>query len=123
MQNLGKSFRVTLIYLIPFIWFVIFLLIPILFIIAISFTIPVNSTPPVTSILDYQNNTLHLTLYLKNYIELIHFNIILIALFNSIKVALITTLLCILIGYPMALALSRAKQKVQVLNDLPKNRH
>ena len=114
MQNLSKSFRVTLIYLIPFIWFVIFLLIPLLFVIAISFTIPVNSTPPVTSILDYQNNTLHLTLYLKNYIDLIHFNIILIAIFNSIKVALITTLLCTLIGYPMALALSKANQKVQI---------
>ncbi|MFT4693127.1 MAG: putrescine transport system permease protein [Francisella sp.] len=115
MQNLQKSFRHTLVYLIPFVWFIVFLLIPFLFVITISFTIPVNGTPPVSSILDYQNNTLHLTLYFTNYIELIHFNIIFIALFNSIKVAFITTLLCILIGYPMALALSRAKQKVQIL--------
>jgi putrescine transport system permease protein len=115
MQNLQKSFRHTLVYLIPFVWFIVFLLIPFLFVIAISFTIPANGTPPVSSILDYQNNTLHLTLYFTNYIELIHFNIIFIALFNSIKVAFITTLLCILIGYPMALALSRAKQKVQIL--------
>ena len=115
MQNLQKSFRHTLVYLIPFVWFIVFLLIPFLFVIAISFTIPANGTPPVSSILDYQNDTLHLTLYFTNYIELIHFNIIFIALFNSIKVAFITTLLCILIGYPMALALSRAKQKVQIL--------
>ncbi|MGQ4002369.1 ABC transporter permease subunit [Francisellaceae bacterium CB300] len=114
MQNLQKSFRHTLVYLVPFVWFVVFLLIPFLFVIAISFTIPANGTPPVSSILNYQNDTLHLTLYLTNYIELIHFNIIFIALFNSIKVAFITTLLCILIGYPMALALSRAKQKVQI---------
>ena len=115
MQNLQKSFRHTLVYLIPFVWFIVFLLIPFLFVITISFTIPANGTPPVSSILDYQNDTLHLTLYFTNYIELIHFNIIFIALFNSIKVAFITTLLCILIGYPMALALSRAKQKVQIL--------
>ena len=115
MQNLQKSFRHTLVYLIPFVWFIVFLLIPFLFVITISFTIPANGTPPVSSILDCQNNTLHLTLYFTNYIELIHFNIIFIALFNSIKVAFITTLLCILIGYPMALALSRAKQKVQIL--------
>ena len=114
MQNLQKSYRHTLVYLIPYVWFVVFLLIPFLFVIAISFTIPANGTPPVSSILDYQNDALHLTLYLTNYIELIHFNIIFIALFNSLKVALITTLLCILIGYPMALALSRAKQKVQI---------
>jgi putrescine transport system permease protein len=114
MQNLQKNFRHTLVYLIPFAWFVVFLLIPFLFVIAISFTIPANGTPPVSPILDYQNDALHLTLYLTNYIELIHFNIIFIALFNSIKVALITTLLCILIGYPMALALSRAKQKMQI---------
>ena len=114
MQNLQKSFRHTLIYLVPFAWFTVFLLIPFLFVIAISFTIPANGTPPVSSILDYQNDALHLTLYLTSYIELIHFNIIFIALFNSIKVALITTLMCILIGYPMALALSRAKQKMQI---------
>jgi putrescine transport system permease protein len=115
MQNLQKSFRHTLVYLIPFTWFVIFLLIPFLFVIAISFTIPANGTPPVTSILDHKNDTLHLTLYLTNYLELVHFNIIFIALFNSIKIAIITTLLSILIGYPMALALSRARQNTQIL--------
>ena len=115
MQNLQKSYRHTLVYLIPSVWFVFFLLIPFLFVLAISFTIPANSTPPVSSILGYQNDALHITLYLTNYIELIHFNIIFIALFNSLKVALLTTLLCILIGYPMAFALSRVKQKVQIL--------
>lgn len=110
MQNLEKSFRHTLVYLIPFIWFVVFLLIPFLFVVGISFTLPADGTPPVTSLMTYKQSALHFTLYLSNYIELIHYNLIFISLLKSFKVAFITTVLCILIGYPMALALSKAKK-------------
>lgn len=114
MQNLQKSLRHRLVYLVPMIWFVVFLLIPFIFVISISFTLPANGTPPVTSLFEYSNSTIHFTLYLKNYLELIHYNIIFIALFNSLKIAVVTTILCILIGYPMALALSRAQKKTQL---------
>lgn len=114
MQNLQKSLRHSLVYLVPMIWFVIFLLIPFIFVIGISFTLPADGTPPVTSLFDYSNSTIHFTLYLKNYLELIHYNIIFIALFNSLKIAAVTTILCILIGYPMALALSQAQKKTQL---------
>ncbi|WP_191092565.1 ABC transporter permease [Francisella sp. SYW-9] len=113
MQNLEKSFRHTLVYLIPFVWFVIFLLVPFLFVVGISFTLPADGTPPVTPLLAYKQATIHLTFYLSNYIELIHYNLVFISLLKSFKVALITTALCILIGYPMALALSRAKKNIQ----------
>lgn len=114
MQNLQKSFRHTLIYLVPMVWFLVFLLIPFIFVISISFTLPADGTPPVTHIFDYSDSTVHFTLYLRNYLELIHYNIIFIALFNSLKIAIVTTILCILIGYPMALALSRAEKKTQL---------
>ncbi|AXA34104.1 ABC transporter permease [Francisella adeliensis] len=114
MQNLQKSFRHTLIYLVPMVWFLVFLLIPFIFVIGISFTLPADGTPPVTHIFDYSDSTIHFTLYLRNYLELIHYNIIFIALFNSLKIAIVTTILCILIGYPMALALSRAEKKTQL---------
>ncbi|QLE79826.1 ABC transporter permease subunit [Francisella sp. Scap27] len=114
MQNLQKSLRHRLVYLVPMTWFVVFLLIPFIFVISISFTLPADGTPPVTPLFDYSNSTVHFTLYLRNYLELIHYNIIFIALFNSLKIAVVTTILCILIGYPMALALSRAQKKTQL---------
>lgn len=114
MQNLEKSFRHTLVYLVPFVWFMVFLLIPFLFVIDISFTLPADGTPPVTSLMQFKDSTVNFTLYLSNYIELIHYNLIFISLLKSFKVAFITTALCILIGYPMALALSRAKKNTQI---------
>lgn len=113
MQNLEKSFRHTLVYLVPFVWFMVFLLIPFLFVIDISFTLPADGTPPVTSLMQFKDSTVNFTLYLSNYIELIHYNLIFISLLKSFKVAFITTALCILIGYPMALALSRAKKTLK----------
>ena len=114
MVHSQKSLLKLIVYVIPFAWFIFFLLIPFIFVIGISFTLPSNGTPPVTSIINYHEHTLSLILHLKNYIEIIHYNLIYIALFNSIKVAFITTILCVLIGYPMALALSRAKKNVQI---------
>ena len=114
MDRSTKNIRNHIVYLIPLLWFFIFLLVPFLFVLGISFTLPANGTPPVTSILNYDNQTLNFTLYLNNYFELLHYNLIFISLYNSIKVALFTTILCILIGYPMALALSRAKKNVQM---------
>lgn len=115
MKNSEKRIRHTIVYLIPFIWFIVFLLVPFLFILAISFTLPADGTPPVTSIMSYKDEILHLTLYLNNYIQAIHYNLIFVSLISSLKVAFITTLLCILLGYPMALALSRAKKNTQLL--------
>ncbi|WP_172106464.1 ABC transporter permease [Allofrancisella frigidaquae] len=115
MQNLQQNIRHTVVYLIPFLWFVIFLLVPFLFVVGISFTLPADGTPPVTALLNYTDQTLYFTFYLRNYIELVHYNLIFVSLFNSLKVAFITTLLCILIGYPMALALSRAKKNTQII--------
>lgn len=114
MDKSNRNLRNTLVYLLPFSWFIIFLLVPFIFVLGISFTLPANGTPPVTPILLFKDDTLHFTLYLKNYLELLHYNLIFTALYDSIKVALITTILCILIGYPMALALSRAKQNTQI---------
>ena len=114
MDRSTKNIRSHIVYLIPLLWFLIFLLVPFLFVLGISFTLPANGTPPVSSILNYDNQTLNFTLYLNNYFELLHYNLIFISLYNSIKVALFTTILCILIGYPMALALSRAKKNVQM---------
>ncbi|APC96237.1 ABC transporter permease [Francisella frigiditurris] len=114
MDKSNRNLRNTLVYLLPFSWFIIFLLVPFIFVLGISFTLPANGTPPVTPIILFKDDTLHFTLYLKNYLELLHYNLIFTALYDSIKVALITTILCILIGYPMALALSRAKQNTQI---------
>jgi len=105
MEN-KKNLKHSLVYFIPWTWFGLFLLIPFLFIVSISFTLPSTGMPPFTSIINLVDNAVNVTLHLDNYIELSHYRIVFYALLNSLQVALITTVICILIGYPMALALA-----------------
>ena len=97
--------------LVPMLWFMVFLLIPFLFVLTISFTLPTDGIPPFTSIVRYTDHTIHIILHLSNYLQNLNSNLVFIALFDSICVAFFTTSLCIMIGYPMALALSRIKRK------------
>ena len=115
MTNSNKNLRNILVYLLPYTWFLIFLLIPFFFVLGISFTLPANNTPPVTTIFSLQDSTLNIILHLDNYLGLLHNKLIYLSLYDSLKVAFITTILCILIGYPMALALSRAKKRTQLI--------
>ena len=89
------------------------LLIPFIFVLGISFTLPAERTPPFTELFTYTKQTLAVIIHWSNYINTLHSKLIYIALYDSIKTALITTILCIIIGYPMALALANMKKKTQ----------
>ncbi|WP_395946257.1 ABC transporter permease [Caedibacter taeniospiralis] len=109
--NLVHKWQNRFVILVPTLWFMLFLLVPFLFVLTISFTLPADGTPPFTTILEYAEHTLHIILHLDNYLQTLSSNLVFIALFDSLSVAFTTTLLCILIGYPMALALARIKRK------------
>lgn len=111
----SENWQHRLVVSLPMLWFLAFLMIPFLFILAISFTVPVDGTPPFNTIVHYSDKALHIALHLSNYAQALYSKLTYIALFDSIKVAVITTLLCILIGYPMAFALSQMKTKAQHL--------
>lgn len=101
--------------LVPYIWFCIFLLIPFLFVLRISFSVPADTIPPISPVLTYSDNTLHIVLHLSNYLFMLKHNVFFIAVFNSIKMAFFTTILCILIGYPMTLAIVRSNNTMRKL--------
>lgn len=109
--NLAHKWQNHFIILVPMLWFMVFLLIPFLFVLTISFTLPANGIPPFTAILEYTDHTLHIILHLSNYLQTLSSHLVFIALFDSISVAFFTTLLCIMVGYPMTLALSQIKRK------------
>ncbi|WP_100551437.1 ABC transporter permease subunit [Caedibacter taeniospiralis] len=109
--NLVHKWQNRFVILVPMLWFMLFLLVPFLFVLTISFTLPADGTPPFTAILEYAEHTLHIILHLDNYLQTLSSNLVFIALFDSLSVAFTTTLLCILIGYPMALALAHIKRK------------
>jgi putrescine transport system permease protein len=92
---------------IPYVWMLIFFAIPFLILLKISFSTKAVAIPPYTPILEYLNDGLVVKLNLKNYIEIFTKSDFVEAYWNSIKMAGISTFLCLLIGYPMAYAIAR----------------
>jgi putrescine transport system permease protein len=92
---------------IPYIWMLIFFAIPFLILLKISFSTKAVAIPPYTPIMEFLNDGLVMKLNLKNYIEIFTKSDFVAAYWNSIKMAGISTLLCLLIGYPMAYTIAR----------------
>lgn len=95
----------------PMLWFVLFLFLPILFVLKISFSHSIFGNPPFTSLLTYKHGIVHILISFENYWTVITHSVFLWAFLSSLKFAAITTVLCILIGYPIAYALTRVSPR------------
>lgn len=92
---------------VPYLWLLVFFAIPFLIVLKISFSKLAIAMPPYTPVLEYVDNALSLKLNLSNYIGLFTDSQYVQAYLSSIKIAAISTLLTLLIGYPMAYAIAR----------------
>ncbi|MEJ2059224.1 MAG: ABC transporter permease subunit [Gammaproteobacteria bacterium] len=93
---------------VPYLWLLLFFLIPFIIVLKISFAVSVIDVPPYTALLQFKDDALRITLDLGNYLFLLSDDLYALAYLSSIQIAALSTLLCLLIGYPMAYAISRA---------------
>ncbi|MDR1076118.1 MAG: ABC transporter permease subunit [Xanthomonadaceae bacterium] len=91
----------------PYLWLLLFFAIPFLIVLKISFSQSAVAQPPYTSILEYVDNAVFLRLNLDSYLSLFGDSQYVVAYLSSIKIAAIATVLCLLIGYPLAYAIAR----------------
>jgi putrescine transport system permease protein len=98
---------------VPFFWLFLFFLLPFFIVLKISFAEADVAIPPYTDIYSWADNQLSIVLNLGNYIFLTEDELYLAAYLGSLKMAGISTLLCLLIGYPMAYAIARASKEMQ----------
>lgn len=118
---------------IPYIWLLILFLIPFAIVLKISFSEQEISIPPFTPLTQYDEDFNRLTILLsfQNYADIFQNfwatlgqmlnpfsdsngeNIYLLTYWSSIKTALTTTIICLLIGYPTAYAISRANPSIR----------
>ncbi|WP_409975455.1 MULTISPECIES: ABC transporter permease subunit [Xanthomonas translucens group] len=91
----------------PYLWLLLFFAIPFLIVLRISFAEQAISSPPYSDLLDYKDGVLTLKFTLQNYLALVRDNQYIEAYWGSIKIAGISTLLTLLIGYPMAYVIAR----------------
>src|SRR5690606_22393633 len=99
----------------PFIWLILFLLLPFLLVLKISFAHLKFGIPPYTALAEFQDQTLSLVLNLRGYALLFTDSLYVATYLHSVKMAAITTLCCMLIGYPMAYYIARSEPSVRSL--------
>ena len=100
---------------VPFVWLLLFFLLPFAIVLKISFAEVDVAIPPYTEIVSWADNHLSVLLNLGNYAILGEDELYVAAYLGSLKIAAIGTLLCLLIGYPMAYAISRASKEMQTV--------
>ena len=93
---------------IPYAWLLLFFLAPFLIVLKISLADPVVAQPPFTPLFDAAREP-RLYLTAENYRFVLADRLYLLTYLNSVKLAAVSTLLCLLIGYPMAYGIARAK--------------
>jgi len=92
----------------PYVWLLLFLLAPFVIILKISFADPLVALPPFTPLLDWTQSGLdRINVTFDNYIYLFQDHFYATIYLNSVKMAAIGTLLCLLLGYPMAYFIAR----------------
>jgi putrescine transport system permease protein len=91
----------------------IFFAIPFLILLQISFAKPMIASPPYSDLFSTAGGEINLTLNLNNYTALFHDSKYAGAYLSSLKIAGISTLLCLLVGYPIAYAVSRLSPAVR----------
>ena len=93
----------------PYLWLAIFFLIPLLIVLKISFANIQLSMPPVEPVVTWTaDKVLQLRLRFSNFTFVFGDALYVAAFLNSLKVAGISTVLALLIGYPMAYGIGRA---------------
>ena len=93
---------------VPLLWLTLFFLLPFAIVLKISLSEAAIAVPPYQAILDYSGESLNIALNLGNYLFLMSDSLYVAAYWGSVKIALLSTVLCLLIGYPMAYAMARA---------------
>ncbi|MFO1493251.1 MAG: ABC transporter permease subunit [Lysobacterales bacterium] len=91
----------------PYLWLLMFFAIPFLIALKISFAKAAIAMPPYTDVLYWVDGFPVIKLRGENYLFLLGDSIYLNAYLSSLKIAVVSTLLCLAIGYPMAYAISR----------------
>ena len=100
----------------PYLWLLLFFLLPFVIVLKISLAESVLGRPPYSPLWEYMaDGYVQLKLHLSNYTFLWEDPLYLTAYLESVKIAAVSTLLCLLIGYPMAYAIARSGSSLRTV--------
>jgi putrescine transport system permease protein len=94
---------------VPMVWLLLLFLLPFLIVLKLSFSQERLTIPPYAPLLEWINGLPHPALHFSNYAFLFTDPLYISAYLYSLKVAAVSTVLCLLLGYPMAYVIARAQ--------------
>jgi putrescine transport system permease protein len=95
----------------PALWLTLFFLIPLGIVLQVSLSESAIAIPPYLPLITSEGGTVQMTLHLSNFIRLFQDNLYILAYLNSIKIAAISTIFALLIGYPIAYFIARSSDR------------
>ena len=100
---------------VPYVWLGLFFLLPLVIVLQISLSEAALAQPPYTSLWEWIDDAvLEIRLNFENYRLVFEDSLYLEAFLNSLWVALVATVACLLIGYPMAYAIATAPERARL---------
>ena len=101
---------------IPYLWLLLFFLVPFAIVLKIALSDALIAMPPYAPIMEWAGDKyLTIRLNLSNFLFLVRDNLYWKAYLNSAQVAAVSTLICLLVGYPMAYGIARARASTRNL--------
>ena len=99
----------TAVIAVPYLWLLLFFLIPFVIVLKIGFSETQIALPPYQPIFAWtQERILEIKLNVGNFLYLVEDSLYWRAYLNSLKIAAVSTLLCLVVGYPIAYSIARA---------------
>ena len=98
---------------VPFLWLTFAFLVPFLIVMRISFTEADAGGNPFGTLMTMVDGVITLKVKIANYLFIAQDDLYVLTYLSSIKFAAITTLLCLIIGYPFAYFMARSRSTVR----------
>jgi putrescine transport system permease protein len=109
IERLRNSLGRRAVISVPMLWLLLFFVVPFLIVLKLSFSEALLAMPPYAPLLTWTHErVLAIQVHLANYQFLFTDALYLDSFLYSLKVAAVSTVLCLLLGYPMALGITRA---------------
>jgi putrescine transport system permease protein len=114
--SLGRRFARALVPLLPFLWLALFFALPFLIVLKISLSDAVVAQPPYAPVFSFEDIGGFLSgLDFENFALIAGDSLYIDATLSSLRIAALSTLLLIAVGYPIAYAMARARPSVRPL--------
>lgn len=98
---------------VPYVWLLLFFLVPFLIVFKISLSSPELAMPPYSQMFSFEDSTLNIVLNFDNYLALLRDSLYIDSYLQSLEMAAVSTILCLLIGYPLAWVIAHSAPTIR----------